>query len=524
MYRIKVLKNIASYEYLKNKIFNIDKRYKIIFLSVFIWGFISHGMTLFNKFSFHDDMVSLFGVGGTYTSGRWMLGIISTLVQLLYDGVHYSLPLFNGVVSFILLGLSLCIAVNILDIKSRLACVVISGLWVTFPSVAGLFGFMFTAHYYSLALFMAVSAAYLICKYKEWYTFVAAVIIMGCSMGIYQAYIPFFMTILLAYFIKTTYLEEEFLLKKFVQKTLYYILSVVASVLVYFGANKFFLWYYKIELSEYADSYGIGKSSFMDYIFRIVSSYREFFIHRWNDSLNMYSRTLAGVYYIITAILIFYVAVMIFNTARSGKIIKSIVLLILNVVFPISVNFMYVLSDSIHPLMVHSVVLTFLYLFWLMFNVKIEFAKVLNMVQCAGIIFVIFLSVAYCRFDNVMYMKVQFEQTRVMNYCNTLITQVKSVKGYSDKLPVVFINLENNKDLSVSDIPEFEPVDIHPYHGMKSLLNDYSLPYFIERWNGYKPTYLKEDDFINLPEVIHMPSYPNEGSIKIVNDTVVVKF
>ncbi len=225
MYRIKVLKNIASYEYLKNKIFNIDKRYKIIFLSVFIWGFISHGMTLFNKFSFHDDMVSLFGVGGTYTSGRWMLGIISTLVQLLYDGVHYSLPLFNGVVSFILLGLSLCIAVNILDIKSRLACVVISGLWITFPSVAGLFGFMFTAPYYSLAVFMAVSAAYLICKYKEWYTFVAAVIIMGCSMGIYQAYIPFFMTILLAYFIKTTYLEEEFLLKKFVQKTLYYILS-----------------------------------------------------------------------------------------------------------------------------------------------------------------------------------------------------------------------------------------------------------------------------------------------------------
>ncbi len=524
MDKIKIFKNIVSYEYLKNKLFNIDKRYKVIFLSVFIWGLISHGMMLFNKFSFHDDIASLFGVGGTYTSGRWVLGVISTAEQVLYDGFHYSLPLFNGVISLILLGISLCVAVSILDIKNRLACVVLSGLWITFPSVAGLFGFMFTAPYYSLAVFMAVSAAYLICKYRKWYIFLTASLIMGCSMGIYQAYIPFFMTILLIYFIKNTYLEDEFLLKKFVQNTLYYISSVIVSVLVYFGANKFFLWHYKIELSEYANSYGIGKSSVMDYVFKISDSYRRFFIHNWNNEFNMYSRTLSAVYYIITVIVIFYVAIMIYNTIKSGKILKAVVLFILNAVFPVSVNFIYVLSDSVHTLMVYSETLTFLYLIWLIFNIKLEFSKITDIIRFAGIISIIFLSVAYCRFDNALYVKAQFEQTRVINYCNTIVTQIKSVEGYSDKLPVVFINLEKNKDLSVSDIDEFKPIDIHPYHGMKSLLNDYSITDFIEYWNGYKPIYLKEEDFINLPEVKNMPSYPNDGSIKIINDAVVVKF
>ncbi|MDE5737474.1 MAG: hypothetical protein K2H93_03820 [Oscillospiraceae bacterium] len=40
----------------------------------------------------------------------------------------------------------------------------------------------------------------------------------------------------------------------------------------------------------------------------------------------------------------------------------------------------------------------------------------------------------------------------------------------------------------------------------------------------YRFLYQKEEDFVDLPEVINMPYYPDDGSIKIINNTVVIKF
>ena len=43
-------------------------------------------------------------------------------------------------------------------------------------------------------------------------------------------------------------------------------------------------------------------------------------------------------------------------------------------------------------------------------------------------------------------------------------------------------------------------------------------------YNGYNPEIVKEDVYKYDERVINMPSYPDDGSIKIVDDVVVVKF
>ncbi|MBE5943317.1 MAG: hypothetical protein E7258_00185 [Lachnospiraceae bacterium] len=62
-----------------NVLNKIEHRYKIAFLSTLIFGLIAQGMALFNKFSFHDDVAELFGVGATTSSGRWMLELLSQM-------------------------------------------------------------------------------------------------------------------------------------------------------------------------------------------------------------------------------------------------------------------------------------------------------------------------------------------------------------------------------------------------------------------------------------------------------------
>lgn len=44
--------------------------------TVLICGLVTHGYILTNKISYHDDSVNYFGVGTTFESGRWALGLI----------------------------------------------------------------------------------------------------------------------------------------------------------------------------------------------------------------------------------------------------------------------------------------------------------------------------------------------------------------------------------------------------------------------------------------------------------------
>ena len=49
---------------------------KTAFSGAMILGLLAQGMALLNKFSWHDDIFSLFLTGDTITSGRWMLHVL----------------------------------------------------------------------------------------------------------------------------------------------------------------------------------------------------------------------------------------------------------------------------------------------------------------------------------------------------------------------------------------------------------------------------------------------------------------
>lgn len=65
---------------------------KTVLCSATFWGLLAHGMVLFNKYSFHDDVRYFNEVGATYESGRWMLGILGSLSANLLGSKNYSLP------------------------------------------------------------------------------------------------------------------------------------------------------------------------------------------------------------------------------------------------------------------------------------------------------------------------------------------------------------------------------------------------------------------------------------------------
>ena len=180
----------------------LDFRYKCTIASTFIIGVISQGMGLFNKYSVHDDPMT-YGVGATYTSGRWMLDVLGKFESKFYGDGHYSMPAFNGFLAIFLIAVSACLIIKTIDIESPFLCLFIAGVMVCFPVITSIFGYMFTLHFYMMALLLGILGAYCICKSDKWYIWCIGVIFMGASVGIYQAFVPVTITLILFYLMNT---------------------------------------------------------------------------------------------------------------------------------------------------------------------------------------------------------------------------------------------------------------------------------------------------------------------------------
>lgn len=500
-----------------NFIHNISKQYKATFISTFIWGIIAHGMALFNKYSFHDDIGALFSVGGTYNLGRWLLGVLGEFISKFFGSSLYSIPLINGLCSILFIAISACIIIDLFEIRHIVFCISLSGIMVTFPVITGLFGYMYTAPYYMFGLLLTVTGAFLVCKYDKWYSFFGGVFLICCSMGIYQAFVPVAISTFLLYLIQSIFVSDDLNENKFFKKALYYAAACIVSVLLYFLLNNIFLQLNNSGLSNYMGIDMMGKESIGTYLFRMGYAFKKMLLPS-----NMCPGNIRYLYMIWFLIMGMLTVELVYHMFKKNIWI-GIQLSVLLVCLPIAINLIYIMSDVVHTLMVYGQIMFFVYSIWILEYVGLFYAKrIKNIVYSVGAIGLLLFSVMYCRFDNICYLKAEFVQQKMISYYTTLITQIKSVDDYKDELPVTFVNSGSIQDQSIPNIEEFNDITILPYVG--TMLNDYTWIAFMRNWCGYSPVIIDSDAFDNLPEVQAMPSYPDAGSIQVVNETVVIKF
>ncbi|MCM1315040.1 MAG: glucosyltransferase domain-containing protein [Prevotella sp.] len=242
-----------------SKVKNLDKRIWVVLFSSVIWRIFAHGMALFNKYSVYDDSYSLFGIGTTYTSGRWGLAILGKLYRILFGGGYYSIPLFNGFISILCIAVSAYLIVHLLDIKKMGLCISITGILVSFPTITGIFGYMFTAPYYMISLLFAIAGVWIANKKTSVLFWGVSVLLFAFSIGIYQAFIPVMMSLALLCFIYKLTAETSDKSKKLIISGIYLAGAVISGVLLYFLINKCLLAYKGLSLSDYKHIDTMGK-------------------------------------------------------------------------------------------------------------------------------------------------------------------------------------------------------------------------------------------------------------------------
>ena len=502
----------------------IGIQYKCAFFSALVFGLISQGMGMFNKFSWHDDAVCLFSVGTTFASGRWMLGFLEQLDMLLFGSQPTSLPLTNGLVSLLMLGLSACLFIALLKITHPAASCFVGGTMAAFPAITGLFGFVFTLPYYVFGILLASAGAYLICRGKNLLLRIAGIPLITMSIGIYQAYFSVALCGILFYFIAYG-MEEAKSTGEFIGKGLLAALALVISMLLYFLCTNLSLTLYHTALNDYMGIDQMGKSSISVYLERVLYAYRVFFSQDASTPYYMYARTSRRVYLVIALLSLAASPVLILRHFRRNKV-NAFLSLVLVCLIPLAANFVFVMADpnDVHSLMTYGQVYIFVYFAWVIDRIQFRKVRLQQAVRGVGLALLLLINIMFFRYDNQCYLKAALSQQEAISYFTTMVTQIKSAEGYDDRFSVYVVNDFQNQDETITHYGNLDHVTQHPYGGLSDYLNNYNWKYFVRNWCGFSPDWKNGDELLHLPEVQNMTHYPDDGSIRVIDDKVVIRF
>ena len=362
---------------------DIDLKYKLTFLVSLIIGVLTHGMALFNKFAVHDEaayylfengMTDWWLNGGTFKAGRWMLGLIGQTIRAIF-GDNISTSTFAGLVSIICLSLSACIIIYILPIKSTSISVIIGCLMVTCPVITGLFGFMYIAPQYLLGLLIGFIGTWLVSCNRTKLRWIIGIILMGSSVGVYQAFIPCMLSLMLFRFIKDFCFSDK-TLKETIHEVVYYCISTFAFMAVYFVFNQVFLKCFDFELIEYK-----GVNSMMDLHnipTRFINAFKYFFTPDGRVADVIYPMTIRYVYYL--CIVVWALAIIIFLLKKKynkDNIWKKSLASVAFLLVPFCTSFIYLECDEQYVVghMAYGQIMFFIYILFIIDYLQSEHFK-----------------------------------------------------------------------------------------------------------------------------------------------------
>lgn len=130
----------------------------------------------------------------------------------------------------------------------------------------------------------------------------------------------------------------------------------------------------------------------------------------------------------------------------------------------------------------------------------------------------------YAYQSNINYTALYYSNRQVENYLNSLVVQVRMTEKFDTEMEWTFIG-----DIEDTLFPCYWQYEMN-YGGIEFtqwMLKRYSWGEWIRNYYGYSIP-VASDDVVNAlngnEEVKRMPCWPNQGSIKVIGDTVVIKF
>lgn len=502
----------------------VSRESKIAFFSAVIMGSITHIYIFTNLLLNHDSSWRIFYDNNNLALGRWFLQFASD------PSTQFQLPVVIGLISILVLALTAGLTVKILSISNTASIILISGFIVTFPPVACIFSYMYTADAYFIALLLNTLAVFVAKKYK--YGFVGAIILMAFACGIYQAFICYAVGLFL-FDCMISLLDENVSVKKVIVQGIKYVASSVAALLIYYAVLHLLLAITGTTLSSYQGIDSVGLSSIKAFLKEIPTAYETYYDYFLNSAYS------SGVYQVINILVhaVFYLALayLVFSRKVYKDIVKVLLLVSGVALIPLALNLITILSAGawVHELMVYSFVLQFVFTIVLVEMIARDairnggktswkFMFVVNALLCGLLVWNNFCV------SNTAYLRMQVAYENSYALVNRIVSRIESVEGYSRDMPVAIVGLAST-ELYGGTVSEFR--SFNSLTGANNSLVFQGDPHirtrsFIEDYIGIRmktPSQAQKTALSDSGVIEQMPSYPTEGSVAVHDGIIVVK-
>lgn len=501
---------------------------RVAFFSAIVMGLMAHLYQFTNKLYNYDELhVMPAGYGTGAELGRWFLKIMGDKGAVQFG--NYSIPLLYGMVSLLLIAVSAALVTDLFQMQSRVFSAMLGGFMAVFPTVVCTFYFMFTSIFYFIALLFSVLAAWLIVKFpRNILAHMAAVILIACATGTYQAYFPNTVCLLLLTVIMHCAKEEERTWKEILFTALRYLGVLIAGLIGYLVVNKVLLAKWGVTMLSYQGADAMGQLTAGE-IFRALKTCYKNFLTLGSAYVCALNPTVYVKKCFIIIMLMFAVGLFAKLFGEKGCIIKKIFMAVGFALIPVGTFLIQVMVPNgwVYTLMVYPVV--FVPIFMLVwtdhFTVAFDKKQILKkaMQWVATVVSVVMIGI-YIWYANGCYLSQEYTKYHDMAYYEVMVTQIKSLDGYKDEMPLALIGN------TITDETDKMGSMMQNTFGMdgksESHISSYSKVSIMTKLLGFAPDFLGYEEIVELmgtDEVQAMPCYPDDGSIQIVDDVVVVK-
>ena len=511
----------------------ISRNQKIAFISALIAGFLSHGYAMANNYIYHDATI-LNGLGTTFGLGRWALGYVGEINDLMFG--NFNLPFFNVVFSLIFIAISAMYVVKALNAKSEFLCAFIGAIFAVYPVVTSTFAYNFSATYYFIALLLAVmSVEKLSYEKSDKKSIAISVAFLTISAGFYQAYLSVAVTLALS-IILIDLLKGESELKDIISKGVRYVVTFIASLVMYLIINKISIVIMKPPATGYQGAENMGALSIAKLPGRFIQTYLHFFYIKWNGINAAFCMwVFIGLFLCASiAIIVYYIVKEKINTINLALFALGIL------VMPIAVNLVYLMSTddnySIHTLMRFATVFVLItpaaIVDMFMNKADAEGAikvplKSINVLTSASSILLTVIVLSYIYTNNVAYLKMNLVQEEMTAFFTVLEARICDAEGFSDDMAVVFSGEFGKSDNNIYNMNEMykDTVLLGYEYNVSDLINRESWKRYMAYHTGFAPDIIDmPGDIAETDEFASMSVYPDAGSVKVINGIAVVKF
>lgn len=490
------------------------KEYRIPAIAGMVFGLLAYMFAFTNKLVNHDEVFTLFFKGGSYSLGRWGLEIL----ELIFP--NYSMPWIYGIITIVLITLSVCVMIHIFSIRSKLLQVLLMGSVMVFPSLIGTFTYMFTSSSYAVSFLLAVLAVWLLSRLDK-RTVIPAFLCMIGSLSIYQSYVAIAASLLVLTLIQRLMKEDE--IASIVKSGIFFVLFLIVSLGVYYAGTMVINKLRGVGFNSYAG--GNLSFSFAEIPARILLAYQNFpkFFSGYRGLMpGSFSQILHILCLILTAVLL-----LVWGFSRKKLQPARILWLIaLIAVLPLAINCMYLFTteDAVHTLVLYGFVAVYV-----LAAVAADFCMSMvpenkvSRLALNAMGFVLALIIAGNTYlANEAYLLLHLRYENAYAFYTSLIADIKMTPEFDENTKLAVIGTFREPDFYLEKFPFSDHVT-----GTDGFLPDiYSKDRFLEFYLGFPIPMASDEEIAAITataEYEAMAVYPYYGSMQMFDDILVVK-